>query len=504
MTAPDVSRAGRTAAVAALAAAPFAVDWWLRVVALPRPFWAYWCDPEAMYFYSSRELLGGSAPLDVDNPGTPVQALGALVALVSGADPTSFGAFLVLGYVVILLSVLAACVLLARAFAPTLGARGVVALAWLYALCPQALARGVIWGAEPFQFLGGAVLLVLLDRALHAPASGRRVLAAGVATGALVALKFTFLGFVPALALALWLAAPADRPRRVAEGLAGCALGFALFTLPAASRWPDMAHRVFAVATGGGRPPWVDPGAPATTFLDGLLLPLTSGTTWYALVALLMVGAAWAWRRSHGANDGTASRQRALIVFGVTAVALTHLGAAQATFLRYHLPGAVGAMALLLVVLRARSAAAGRRGGWALPLVLGALCVRQVHMDVEWHARLIDEHRALRDAAKAALAADGAPADAVVLYGGRFPDPAFALRLFARTGAERARIDAAYPYSGLYDRRGRRVELPGGRPWQYLVLEDHDLATFPEPRGDVIATVGAGNTTTSTYRVVRR
>jgi hypothetical protein len=164
----------------------------------------------------------------------------------------------------------------------------------------------------------------------------------------------------------------------------------------------------------------------------------------------------------------------------------------------------VGAVALALAVLRVVSEGRRPRLALSLALLFGLLSVRQVRMDVEWHTRLTDEHRALRAAAAAAIRGDGGSAESVVLYGGRFPDPAFALRLFARTDEERTAIDAAHPCSGLYDRRGRRIESPSGRAWEYLVLEDHDLASFPEPHGAVIATVGRGNSTTSTYRVVRR
>jgi hypothetical protein len=247
----------------------------------------------------------------------------------------------------------------------------------------------------------------------------------------------------------------------------------------------------------------VDANTPELSFLDRFVLPFASGTTWYVLVALLLSAAAWAWRRAD-ASQPMLRRTRALIAFGVVAVGLTHLGGSQATFLRYHLPGAVGAVALALAVLRVVSDGRRPRLALSLALLFGLLSVRQVRMDVEWHTRLTDEHRALRAAAAAAIRGDGGSAESVVLYGGRFPDPAFALRLFARTDEERTAIDAAHPCSGLYDRRGRSIESPSGRAWEYLVLEDHDLASFPEPHGAVIATVGRGNSTTSTYRVVRR
>jgi hypothetical protein len=491
------------AGIGAVGIVPVAVDWVARVVVSPRPFWAYWCDPEAMYYYSSLELLRGQAPLDIDNPGTPVQLFGALLAWMTGGGPDGFATFLNLGYVAILLATLTGCVLLARRFAGDVGACGVVALVWVYFLCPQALARAVVWAAEPFQFLGGVLLLIALDRALRRPTRSRRALVAGIATGALVGLKFTFLGFVPALMVGLYGSGRVDRGRRMAAGWLGAATGFALVTLPAAARWPDMVRRVLGVAVPGDAPVWADP-AKEPSYLDDLLRPLASGTVWYGLVAIVVV--AWVaialWRRR--SNDPVEPRDLALGWFALSALVLTHVAASRAPYLRYHLPNAVAAAALVLSLLRITPAPRRRLVSAGLAVILALGMTRQVVMNLGWHGRLTAEHVALRAAAETAIRSDGGDASSVVLYGGRFPHPALALLLFARTPGEEDAVARLHPSSGFYDRRSRRLVQPLGRAWDYLVLEDHDLATFPGPHGAIIATVGEGNETSSTYRIVKR
>ena len=75
------------------AALPLLADSIYRVVIHPRPFWMHFYDPETIYFYQSLRLLGGHAPLNVDHPGTPVQLLGAVIALFTGRSPLQFDAF---------------------------------------------------------------------------------------------------------------------------------------------------------------------------------------------------------------------------------------------------------------------------------------------------------------------------------------------------------------------------------------------------------------------------
>lgn len=98
--------------VIALGVLPLLIDWVYKVVLHPRPFWAFVYDPEAIYVSEGLRLLSGRAPVNADNPGTPVQLLSAAIELFVGRLPQNTDAIRLCGYVVALLFAVGAAVLL--------------------------------------------------------------------------------------------------------------------------------------------------------------------------------------------------------------------------------------------------------------------------------------------------------------------------------------------------------------------------------------------------------
>lgn len=434
---------------------PLLVDWIYKVLLHPRPFWAFYYDPETIYVHDGLRLLSGRAPLNVDNPGTPVQLLTALIEFIAGRAPQSIDALRNAGYVVALLLVIGTGVLLERTLFRETPPLLAVAGLWTFFIAPAALQYQTIWSPEILFFpFGGLVLAALAAR--------KSPMVIGLCAGLCIATKFVFLAWVPALLIAL--AFERRRIRDVAAAAGGIVAGFLLATLPAAARYGDMARWLWRLATrtgpygsGSTAVPAIDSAARA--FFD-FAMNAKGWILWCAVVAIVLLIA----RR----------RERSLIIFGVVAIASTIVMAMRTPNGRYLLPAALG----VVVLSAAAKEIPHARAAFVMALLL---MTKAVVDDCRSHDRLIAFHRALRDGIDRSVASIRKPGD-IVVYGWRAPEPSFALRILATDEQWLEETKRLYPREGHFNDWMQQFHLPkGARRWEILVISRDVLPRVPVP-----------------------
>lgn len=443
-------------AVVVAAILPVTIAWVAKVLTFPRPFWIFFYDPESIYFYSGLRLLRGVVPENVDNPGTPLQVLSALIAAITGTNPLTYERFLLVAHTLAFLLTLAATLLLLRTILRDAPPLLQVCGAWLYWLAPQAIERLDIWSPEVLFFPAATVALSLLWRWSHEP-SPKRAAMTGLAVGLLVAIKYVFLGWAAALVVAVMVT---RRWRDVLAVVPSLLAGFLLGTLPVVRLYPYMFQRLRVLTAPGS---------------DGLGWGDAAATSrmWIVCVAAVAVLAVLSFRRV----------QLPLAAFTLTAIVVTIFGARENLSFRYVLPAALA----LLVAFAAASSNPPRHAVQVVLTVLFAVALtRTVVNDLTWHRLRIDDGRKLRAAIDAAV-----PDDGVVLFSWRVPEPSFALRAMTTERRYQEVIASTWPREGHFNSwTGEVVLPPGAAQWDYLVINPEVLPTFRQPVGERIGIAG--------------
>lgn len=429
------------------AIAPILGTWVAKVVVWPRPFWVHFYDPEAIHFYAGLHLLRGLVPENVDNPGTPLQLISALIAAVTGATPARYEAFLFAAHgVELLLAIAGAAILFFGVLegAPPLAR---VAAVWLYFCAPQAFERLDVWSPEVLYLPLGAATLLFVRRWSH-DLRLRTALLAGLFAGLAAAAKFVFLPWIAALGITLLL------QRRVGHaamaGLGG-ALGFLLGTLPVVRAYDLMFHRLLFLSS----------AAHSDTTWSALLL---SAKAW--LVCALLVGLAVVMciRRE----------EKALAIFSCLVIALAVLSSARNPAFRYLLPVSIALAGLFATA--AVSPKFTRAWQIAAAIAIAAVMLRAIQLDLGAHRRRIADAANTRDAIRRLV-----PNDAVVVYGWRAPVPSFALRIETRDPRYHAAVAGLYPREGHLSPWTHRLYLPpNASTWSYAVVSPNDAAFLPD------------------------
>ena len=450
---------------AAVALFPIVAQWVWKVFLRPRPFWAHYYDPETSYFYEGLRILEGQSPFNVDNPGTPVQLVSALISLFLGTSPLTYPAFIVVAHAFgLALSVFGAFFLVHTLLRDAPAAIAVAAI-WTWFLSPQALEYQLVWSPEMFYFGLGSVALVAIARALDAD-EAKRDLVAGAAIGLLIATKFVFVAWLAALCLTLFSV------RRALIAASGAMGAFVLVTAVAWPRYPAMLAWLLKLATSSGMHGRGERGLPQLSeVFSGYAHTILTSKGWMLWLAVVVVCGVLAYRRG----------ARRIVVFAALASALVAGMAMRAPAFRYLMPIVLCAV-LVIAVTRWRPA--------ILCLLAGLLLAKATARDVSDHRTRIDTLVALRAQVERVLP------PGVIVYGWRFSTPSFALRINAKTEAQRNAIAARYPRQGHFNDWTREVFLPpGAREWDALVIDESLLPTFPQPLGRTLARIG-------TYRIV--
>lgn len=448
---------------AAFALLPVVALWIWKTVLYPRPFWIHYFDPETSYFYEGLRIVSGQSPHNVDNPGTPVQLVSALISLFTGASPLTYSSFLVVAHAFgLVLSCGAAFLLmqtLLRAAPPAIA----VAAIWTWFLSPQALEYQLVWSPEMFFFGLGSLALVAIAKSLSQPAHARRDAFAGAAIGVLIATKFVFVAWLAAR----WVAYLVARERTIVRTLisaGGAAGAFILTTAVAWPRYPAMGAWLARLALNSGLHGRGSRGLPQLSdVLDGYAQTILTSKAWMLWLIVVMVCGVRAYRRG----------ARTLVVFAGTASLFVAMMAIRAPAFRYLMP--IALCAVLIVAL----------SDWR-PLVLctvaGLLLAKSIARDVGDHRARVESVTSIRSCVERALPAG------VVVYSWRFSTPSFALRINATNDRQRNEIAGRFPREGHYnDWTGQLFLPPAARRWDALVIDEALLPGFPEPVGRTVA-----------------
>lgn len=463
----------------------------LKVFVQPRPFWVYFYDPETFYFHDGLRILSGHAPLDFTNPGTPLQLVSAAIAALTGTSPDDFDRFRITAYCVAWAVQLAAGWGLLRTVLAKLSAPLSIAALAIYFACPLTLEYQTVWSPEVWFLPAGALAIVAIWRALDRSFGDRSALAAGATVGLACALKLVFLPWVPALALTAW-ARSRRRGRLRAAGLcvAGLAVAFLIFTLPAAANYPQMTSWIGRLATRSGNYGETQQLLPDTaTLVTTAQTLLAAAKGWYAAVLLAAVGGAVAIRHARGAPQS--QQLSGLGLFAAAAFVGQHLMVLRTPSLRYLIPAAL--CGVLFAAIGARAPAIQHHQGaqWVALLVVGLLAGKHFAGDIATHQRRIREASATRTELLAAVRAATPAAHPVVVFGHRAPIPSLALRYFATDAAFLAQVERRYPGEGHLG-PGDRPFLPGdANHWDVLVLNPAHRRSWAGAAGArVVAQVG--------------
>jgi hypothetical protein len=478
--------------VLGFALAPLLLDWGYKVLVKPLPYWVHYYDPETIYFYGGLRLLDGHTPHNVDNPGMPLHLLSALVLWIVGAGPLDYERFLALAHVVALLLTVLAALGLLRTLLAGLPRTLQLAALWTYFLCPQALEYNSVWSPETLYFPLGSLVLLAAWKYFAGPLSYRAAGLFGAALGVGVALKFTFLAWVPALVVSvLSVRCPESRPRikLAAVALLGVGLSFLLTTMVIISRYPSQAVWLWNLLSRSGDYGHGQQELPTISdFLHHLATAVWTSKGWTVWVVGSLAFAFAFRRRSSRLPAGL----RGVAVFALAAMLFSYLGAARHLQLRYLLP--TGLAVLLLFVL-------GIRGlvrpfpDWArvgVLIVASLLLAKTIVDDLSTHRARVTQgecvHEQIANTVQQLTKEGQSP---IIVYGWRVPEPSFALRIYALDREFLDALASRFPTDGHYNPWLRQVHLPkGARTWDYLIVSPEDLPAFPEPRGPVVATVG--------------
>ena len=480
---------------ASLALAPFAVLLVLKVFVYPRPYWAFFFDPEVIFYLSGIDILEGRPPSNTDHPGLTLEVLTAAIAAVTGQSPLDVDAFRPVAYWTAFALSFAAVAMLRQTLLRGLATVPALACVWTYFLCPPALSRSTIWSPETLFLAFGGIAIALADRCIRDPASRRKAAACGLAIGVCVALKFTLGVLAPAFAVAFVYSAR-RRGVRVAAPLACAAAcvvaGFVIATIPAISRYPRMFGFMSAQIANSGMYGRGETEAPRVgSIVANFTAVLRTASVWHAWLGLCGAAAAWGWWRAR-LELRRDPRYVATLLFGVTAGVLGYAGLIRTGNVRYLLVAGVASIALTAAIARSFEARPSRAANRGFGAVAGALFALMIVRDLADHrvwVRHCAEHReALTRAVDSCRKAGPEP---VIVYGRRSPDPAYALGVYASTDAQRLEIHDRFPTTGWFNVWYPHVDLPPGvADWDYLVLPAMDVERFPFEHGPVCATVG--------------
>lgn len=494
---PPLRSAANTALFVVLAALlPIVGDWSYKAFFNPRPFWVQYFDPETIYFYTGMQILHGHKPANVDNPGTPVMLVSAAVLPFTGGNPLAFDAFRIAGYIVSLLLNASAAYLLVRwlfaGFPPLLQIVGL----WVFFLCSQSLEYDTVWSPELFYFPVGAVFITAFCRLLAETITWRGNLLVGGILGLCCALKFTFLAWVPAYGLALFLRqterGTGERCKSVVVGGLGVTCGFVLSTLIIIDRYPQMFGWLWRLASRSGDYGIGAQGLPALAdVMHNWIAAVLSVKGWFLWIfgCAVAVAAGWIYRRRCSLE--VPRDVLPLVVWVGSSFTLSYLMASRNTALRYLLPTGFCGIVLYYLAVRMVPLRLNIFQQMCVLVVGAVLLGKHIATDVNAHCNRIMHAEKAQQAIQSLIhshAVEGRTP--VVIYGWRAPQPSFGLRIYADAESLRI-IEQQYPFDGHYVNWLKRVFLPSGAPgWDFLVLRHEELSGFPELLGPELGRVG--------------
>ena len=460
----------------------FSVGW--KTLVEPRPFWAHYYDPEAIYFFEGFRLLAGDSPRWVDNPGTPVQMLSAALVLLTGRSPLAFDAFRGLGYgLYVALFILSVHGLLRGPLAESSFAAKLLAV-WTWCLAPAALEYDTVLSPEMFVFPVGTLLLLTVpgrDPRVR-PALG--YLALGAVCGLALTVKFTFLPLVAGvggLAVLVGAGEGLGRWRRAGLAALGTALGFALASIPAAADYPRMFKLTGQMMGHSGEYGTGRAGFPGLEeVLANLARAISGAKVWWLWMFLLGALAAYRWSTRRPRFD----RYSISLLLGGAAALLLGLAMAHRHYAgRYVLPAGFGAIALCAGVVRSWGPRWRVHLKVALVAAVGILVWKQVAFDLGNHRTRMLQAVSTRNQLERASAEACGGHKGIRVFGGRAPIPSFALRIMTTDKELFRQIETIYPREGHVDWSDTVILPHSAESADLLIVRERDAERILRKNG---------------------
>lgn len=478
MSSPSRREAALSAALAFL---PLLLDWLYKALIHPRPFWAFYYDPETIYLYDGLRLLRGQIPVNTDNPATAVQLVSALILAPLPRSPFAIDAFRSAGYVVALVLNAAAIYLLMRTVLRETPPLVRIAAIWGFLAFPAVLEYNTVWSPDTLYLAAGSIGLAGAWTYFRAP-SLRHATLFGAAVGFCIALKFTFLVWIAAMLVAFALL---KAWRDAVTALAACACAFVVTTAPVITRYPVMFRlitRMFLHRGAYGSVLETSVATPAE-IVAGVARFVTAFWAWHVWALILIVVTLVVAIRGRIGRSGWA-----LIVFALIAFLLPYVAASRQMSPRYVIPA--GLVSILLVAI------AGAEMKMTRPQQLVAVAAATAVLGVMWRADVnthdLRNQNAVRlnAAVRWVIGARGVH-DPVVVYSWRFPAPAYALRVLAPDDDCLRVIERRFPREGDYNPFSKRLRLPANAArWDFFVIAPQDVAASPAADAVLVARVG--------------
>lgn len=502
-----------------LAFTPLLIYWFIKEFIVPRPFWVYYDHIESLYYYTSIELLEGITPHNLDNPGSIVQLAGVAVLALVGTSPQHYPQFVAVSHIFIVMLSFASTFVLVKYAMRSLPRSLAVSSIWTYFSFAVSLMYFHVWSPEAFYYIVGILGITSLlwlsghpDRLRCMP-----VLIFGATIGAAISVKFTFLAWLPAMGVVLFLAAYSknigqDEPiiecfkRGLAYsllGFVGAIISFLLITFPMREGYSYMFSWILQNAMNDGAYGRGEIAAPVLSqAIENWTAFIMGGKGWLLLVggALLVV----CWKALRGLpREGVARRKVLLVIsFGVTAGIFSLLFVMRSYASRYMLPiGLVGVA--VFVVFSCSIASSNKWIKYAVVIATGLLLLKTIDHDFNTHLAKIEQAEKLRKSGEmrvAALASNSGIVHPVVVYGWRFPTPSFALRQHARLEEHQLAVDKIFANEGHYTPwpKGDTFRAPGGNAdWDFAIIRNEYIDQLTSLQFEEVDSFDV-------YRIIRR
>jgi hypothetical protein len=456
---------------------PFMAAMIYKCLILPRPLWAHFFDPEMIYYVTGRELLHGQPVQNVDNPGTPVQVLSAMILWIFGSEPQTVDQFRLVGYgVAWLLMLLSGFLLVRTLLAPLPKMLQVVAL-WAWFLCPVALEYSAVWSPEILYFPAASLALATAAKAFRQD-SLKSCLCAGMSVGLCCAIKFTFLAWVPPLLLLMLIDHQEVTPKtrralRSGVALLGITVGFLLATLPVYDRYGQMFSWLWRLATRSGAYGSDAPDSPSLIVLFMNLLRTFKAQWAWSLWLGCCAFAVWGGIRGTSSNLEARKPLLRLAAFALLAMLLNYGMTIRSPAQRYLLPSGLCTIALFGCGAQFSPWSQRKLHQFLLLFGMFLLISRAIWLDIAQHHQLIDRSRARQQAIAKKLRelTSGWNREPCVVYTFPAPMPSLALRVMSIDSTWNEAVGAVYPHEG-HQRFSGQVDLTGTlcQSWDFCVV----------------------------------
>lgn len=486
--------------ITAIGLLPLVIYWITIEWVVSPPFWQFFHHWELTMYYTSVDLADGLPVHIASNPGTPVQLLGYLIVKLIGTEPQNYPEFLRWAHSLTLVLCLASGLLIQRIVSQGKNQGLSLACIWFYFSSVTALTYLNVWAAETLYLPMALLFIYSFIRMLE---TSRRlwVLAAGLALGGLISLKFNFIAWLPAFYIVI-LTNPrpySELCRSLFMSTLGLVTAFLAITAPVRDQYEYMISLLFG---------W--------TFTDGIsgpgtqaaITPRNVGENWFQFMTefwpwlIIIVGALLLmllYYRKSDARRLPPPVNKAILFFAVATLAsLATVSRFYAA--RYMLPVGLAGLLLLVVIVRTLPKRLSTRFQITASALAFAMLVVAIHSAIQSTARHVQDiksvHAGLQDKLDQ-LTAEMSTKQPLIIYGWPIPHPVAAMRHQPYYEQHQRALDELYPNTGTHVPWRDYVRVPpDSGEWRLAVIPMSQVQELKENSLPII------NATDSTREVV--